>query len=371
MKKMGRYQLTSTLHRADGATVYRAYDPIFECDVAIKVIMLNGLSHHAEQIHQEVEAEANLIMSLEHPGIVRLYGVRLEEDQLYFVMPYLSGGTLAERIQKQPLSFTEVIQLMGQVAPALEFAHAQGLIHRNLKPSNVLFDEQGKPYLSDFACPTLQSHLNFSHPISSAYISPELACYTDTIDQRSDIYALGVMLFEMLTGTLPYQADQPLDLAYKHLYNPIPTASTFQANLPANCDQIIKRAMAKTASARYSTVSELNDALNAIITARQAAIFYPSIPLILGPTHLLQQTDPTTDDDQGIQPSTLSLNGSNTVAADELKDEPIPSRKHNQLFITLRTWPALATLSLLLAIFALLWLNAEYIFGIMVRSYLP
>lgn len=373
MKRMGRYQLTSTLHQRDGVIIYLAYDPIFECEVVIKAIKLNGLPHGENRFYQQVEAEARMIMSLEHPAIVPLHNIHLEQDQLYFVMPYLSGGTLAERIQEKPLSFRQAIQLMGQLTPALELAHAKGILHRNLKPTNILFDEQAQPYLSDFACPTLQCYLNVSDLSSSAYSSPELACHTKTIDQRSDVYGLGVMLFEMLTGTLPYQADQPLGVAYKHLYNPIPTASTFQADLPSDCDQIIKQAMAKAPSARYSTVSELNDALNAIITNQQASKFYPSIPSISASQPLLSQKHPEIENEQAIQSATSRLDEPKTDKnnGNNLKHSLAPSHKPKRLFTILRTWPGLATLSLLFAILVLLLFNMEYILGIIARSYWP
>jgi len=370
---MGRYQFTKTLHQGDGATIYLAYDPIFECDVAIKVIKLDQLPHDTNKVHQEIEAEASAIMSLKHAAILPLYHICIEKEELYLVMPYLSGGSLATRIEEQPFSFTEAIRLIGELTPALEFAHAKGIIHRNLKPTNVLFDEEQQPYLTDFAFASLESYQNVSRPISSAYMSPEQAGHAQSIDQRSDIYALGVMLFELLTGTLPYQANQPRGMAYKHLYNPIPTPSALQANLPSTYDQVIKQAMDKAPSARYESICEFNAALNAIIANEQAGKFYASIPYIPSIERRVPQPEPATDSNKPIKTRTPISYRPKKAASNDLNHSPLSRLllKLHRLFIILRTWPAQATLGLVSTILLLLLLNVDYIFGIMARSYWP
>lgn len=376
MKKIGRYEFTNTLHQGDGATIYLAYDPVFECDVAIKVIKLDrsdGLRHNTNNVHQEIEREASAIMSLKHARILPLYDVRIEKEQLYLVMPYLSGGSLATRIEKQAFSSREAIELIRQLTPGLELAHSKGIIHRNLKPTNVLFDEEQQPYLTDFALANLEYYQNVTHSISSAYISPEQAAHAHKIDQRSDIYALGVMLFELLTGSLPYQANQPRGMAYKHLYHPIPTPSALQANLPSIYDQLIKQAIAKAPSARYNNIGQLNVALDEIIADEQASIFYASIPYIPAIEREVPQPAPPLDHNKSIKTRTPTSYRPKKVASDETNHSPLSDLwlKLQRLFIILRTWPGLATLGLLLTILILLLVNMDYIFGIIARSYWP
>lgn len=373
MKKIGRYQFTKTLHQGDGATIYLAYDPVFECDVAIKVIKLDGLADKTNLVHQEIEREARAIMSLKHARILPLYDMSIQKEQLYLVMPYLSGGSLATRIEKEPFSCTEAIGLIKQLTPALELAHAKGIIHRNLKPTNVLFDEQQQPYLTDFTFASLESHLNLTCAISSAYMSPEQVAHVHKIDQRSDIYALGVMLFELLTGTLPYQANQPRGIAYKHLYNPIPRPSALQPNLPSIYDQMIKQAIAKAPSARYNKISEFNVALDAIIADEKASIFYASIPYSPTIEREVSQPAPAPASNKPTKTRTPLSYRPKKAASHDSNHSLLSSfwLKLHRLFIILRTWPGVATLGLLFAILLLLLVNMDYIFGIIARSNWP
>ncbi len=373
MKRIGRYQFTKTLHQSDEATIYLAHDPIFECNVAVKVIKLDKLPHETKMFHQSVKAEAQAIMSLKHAAILPLYDARIEKDQLYLVMPYLSGGSLTTRMQKKELSSSESIQLIRKLTPALALAHKKGIIHRNLKPTNVLFDDQEQPYLTDFAFPTLQHDLSSSRATSLAYNSPEQASYAYKVDQRSDIYALGVILFELLTGTRPYQAHQPRSLAYKHLYNPIPTPSALQTNLRPSYDQIIKKAIAKTPSARFNTMIEFHAALDSIIADEEASRFYTSIPYIPPVERGLSSAQPALDLNPLVKTRTpLSYQSKKNV------DDDLSRSRLSNFLLDLRkllgmgrTWPGIATLSLLFTILILLFLNLEYILGIIARSYLP
>ena len=265
-EKIGRYEIKSELGRGGMATVYRAYDPRFEREVALKVLpremMFDG------NFRARFEREAKTIASLEHPAIVPVYDVGEEDGQPYFVMRLMPGGSLAETIDKGPITLDEAAKIMDRLGPALDEAHAKGIIHRDLKPGNILFDRTGEPYVSDFGIAKIaqsQSNTFTGGAIigTPAYMSPEQA-QGDTLDGRSDIYALGVILYEMLSGTQPYQATTPMAVVVKHITDPIPHILDVNSKLPAGIEVVIEKAMAKNPNNRFSTAGEFSTALNAL-----------------------------------------------------------------------------------------------------------
>lgn len=248
------------------ATVYKAYDPSFEREVALKVLPREML--HDPQFRVRFEREAKMIASLEHPSIVPVYDVGQENEQPYFVMRYMTGGSLVERIRKGPLSIAEAARIMERLAPALDEAHRKGIIHRDLKPGNILFDRVGEPYISDFGIAKMtqtQSATVTGGAIigTPAYMSPEQA-QGDKLDGRSDVYALGVILFEMLTGRQPYESDTPMAVVVKQITEPIPHILDVNPNLPADVEVVIEKAMAKSRDNRFSTAVEFASALAAV-----------------------------------------------------------------------------------------------------------
>jgi serine/threonine-protein kinase len=210
--KFGRYGIKSELGRGGMATVFHAYDPSFERDVALKVLPPGFL--HDPQLRTRFEREAKMIASLEHPSIVPVYDFGDQEGQPYIVMRYMSGGSLAERLAQGALSLEETSRIISRLAQALDAAHARGIIHRDLKPGNVLFDQYGNAFLSDFGIARISQQegatLTGSAIVGTpTYMSPEQVQGDKAIDRRSDIYALGVMAYQMLTGKAPYHADTP------------------------------------------------------------------------------------------------------------------------------------------------------------------
>src|SRR5512137_1126343 len=207
-EKIGIYQIKSEIGRGGMATVYHAYDPRFEREVALKVLPREML--HDPQFRTRFEREAKTIALLEHPAIVPVYDFGEEGGQPYFVMRYMTGGSLSDRIKKGPMSLQDAVHIFERIAPALDDAHAKGIIHRDLKPGNILFDQYGEPYVSDFGIAKLaasQTNVTGSGIVGTpAYMSPEQAQGVQ-IDGRSDIYGLGVILFEMLSGRQPYEGD--------------------------------------------------------------------------------------------------------------------------------------------------------------------
>src|SRR5512136_3181851 len=264
-EKFGRYEIKSEIGRGGMATVFHAYDPRFERDVAIKVLPREFL--HDPQFRARFEREAKTIALLEHPAIVPVYDFGDEEGQPYFVMRYMTGGSLSDRIKKGPMTVQEAAHLVAHIAPGLDEAHARHIIHRDLKPGNILFDQFNEPYISDFGIAKLseaQTNVTGNAIVGTpAYMSPEQA-QGEGIDGRSDIYALGVILFEMLTGQQPYHGDTPMSVVVKQITDPVPHILDVKPDLHPDTEIIIEKAMAKDRNERFQNVKSLADALNAV-----------------------------------------------------------------------------------------------------------
>jgi tRNA A-37 threonylcarbamoyl transferase component Bud32 len=260
--KIGRYEIKGELGRGGMATVYRAYDPSFEREVAIKVLPRELL--HDPQFRDRFRREIKTIASLEHPAIVPVYDVGEEDGVPYFVMRYMPGGSLTQWIDKGKFSMEDAARIIERLSSALAYAHKNGLIHRDLKPDNILFDNNGDPFISDFGVAKITdsaTNMTGSGIIGTpAYMSPEQA-QGETVDNRSDIYGLGVIIFQMLSGHQPYEATTPMGVAVKHITDPIPEILKANPSLPAEADTIIKTAMAKDPQLRYQTATELAHAL--------------------------------------------------------------------------------------------------------------
>jgi serine/threonine-protein kinase len=267
VEKFSRYELKEELGQGGMATVYRAYDPLFEREVALKILKKELLAN--SQIRERFERETKIIARLEHAAIVPVYDVGRDQDQLFFVMRYMAGGSLADRIQNQSMTFSEIAYIIERVAAALDYAHDKGVIHRDLKPGNILFDEYNNPYISDFGIAKLTQasiKLTDSGIIGTpTYMSPEQA-QGEEVDGRSDIYSLGVILFEMLSGKTPYEATTPLGMAFKHASDPVPHIREINPNLPDTVETLIEKVMAKDRDQRYSTGIEFANDFSATLT---------------------------------------------------------------------------------------------------------
>lgn len=267
-EKIGRYEIKSELGRGGMATVYRGYDPRFEREVAVKVLPPE-LLHADPQFKLRFEREAKIIAQLEHSAIVPVYDVDTDGDQPYFVMRYMTGGSLSERIKAGVFTIEEATSIIERVGPGLDEAHTKGIVHRDIKPSNILFDNRGTPYISDFGIAKLSQaqagNVTGSAIIGTpAYMAPEQA-QGDSIDGRADIYALGIILYEMVTGRQPYEADTPMAVALKHITDPVPHILSANPKLPPGMDMIIQRAMAKNRDDRFASSKEMIDALHAVM----------------------------------------------------------------------------------------------------------
>jgi serine/threonine protein kinase len=274
-EKIGIYEVIAELGRGGMATVYRAYDPRFEREVAVKVLP-QELLHADPQFRLRFEREAKIIAQLEHSAIVPVYDVGEANGQPYFVMRYMNGGSLAERIKAGNLTVEDAAQLLGAIAPGLDEAHARGIVHRDIKPSNILFDRRGAPYISDFGIAKLTQAQSGSVTGSAiigtpAYMAPEQAQGIE-VDGRADIYALGIILYEMLTGKQPYEADTPMAVAIKHITEPVPNIRQINPQLPEGIETIIQKAMAKNREDRFSTAVEMTNALRDVARGMTAQL---------------------------------------------------------------------------------------------------
>ena len=263
--KIGRYEIKSELGRGGMATVYRAYDPSFEREVAIKVLPREMM--HDPQFRARFEREIKLVAALEHPSIVPVYDVGEEDGQPYFVMRYMTGGSLSNRIANGKMSLGDTAQIIGKIAQGLTYAHKKGIIHRDLKPDNILFDDNDDPFISDFGVAKLTESTSGSLTGANgvigtpAYMSPEQAT-GEKVDGRSDIYGLGVIVYQMLSGQQPYNADTPMGVAIKHVTEPVPEILNVNPSLPYDVDEIIRYSMAKDKNKRYASAVDLAKALN-------------------------------------------------------------------------------------------------------------
>lgn len=255
---IGPYRITNQVGQGGMATVYKAYQAAMDRYVAVKVLpsQLADSAEFTGRFHQE----ARIIANLEHPHILPVFDYGEDEGVSYLVMRYLEAGTLKDKVDQGTLPLAEVDRLFTQLAGALAYAHEHGVIHRDLKPSNVLVDAQGNVFLTDFGIARLlEGNSKFTQTDAimgtPAYISPEQA-QGQRADQRSDIYSLGIILYEMVTGQVPFTADTPLAVIFKHVSEPLPLPSSLKPDIAPDIERLLLKALAKNPHDRFQSVAE-------------------------------------------------------------------------------------------------------------------
>jgi hypothetical protein len=277
-KTLGGYEIKEELGRGGMATVYRAYQPKLDRYVAIKV--LPSYFAHDETFMGRFEREAKAVAGLHHPNILTVHDYGEEGGLPYLVTELVEGGTLKERLGPQ-WALKEAQKIVGRVGDALAYAHGQGIVHRDIKPSNILMQREDWPLLADFG---LAKAMTGSASLTREgvavgtpeYMSPEQA-QGDPADERSDIYSLGVVLYEMVTGRQPFQADTPLTVIYKQVNEPLPPPRSFRPALPEAVEAVILKALAKDPADRYQKVEDMVSALEKAVA--QAADSLKTIEL--------------------------------------------------------------------------------------------
>ena len=260
---IGRYHILEQLGEGGMAVVYKAYDTRLETDVAIKVIRTENILPAAlERTLKRFQIEAKKMAQLNHPNIVKVMDYGQFGGLPYLVMPYIPGGTLKQKLGN-PMAWNEALRIVIPIAKALGYAHKLGLIHRDVKPSNILMTQTDEPMLSDFGVAkvlegneTLDLSLTSIGVGTPEYMAPEQAVGIE-FDQRADIYALGIVLFEMLTGRVPYKADTPMAVIIKQATEPLPAPRGLIPGLPVEAERVLFKMLAKDPKDRYADMGEL------------------------------------------------------------------------------------------------------------------
>ncbi|WP_088838967.1 MULTISPECIES: Stk1 family PASTA domain-containing Ser/Thr kinase [unclassified Listeria] len=259
----GRYKILSPIGGGGMANVFLAHDMILDRDVAVKILRID-LADESNLIRR-FQREAQSATSLVHPNIVGIYDVGEENDLHYIVMEYVEGMDLKQYIQeKHPIPFDEAVEIMKQIVSAISAAHKYHIIHRDIKPQNILIDHDGVVKITDFGIAMALSETSITQTNSLVgsvhYLSPEQA-RGGMATQKSDIYSLGIVLYELLSGQVPYDGESAVSIAIKHLQGSIPSVRETNPAIPQSLENIIIKATAKDPAARYQSAEEMEEDL--------------------------------------------------------------------------------------------------------------
>jgi serine/threonine protein kinase len=267
---LGKYRVLDALGRGGMAQVYRGYHPQLDRHVAIKVLRADLVEQ--DEFLERFRREAHAASGLRHANIVQVFDFDTQDDFYYMVMELLEGDTLRARlneyrVKNERMPLDEIVRILSDVLNGLAFAHSEGIIHRDIKPANIMLTKKGQAVLTDFGIAQILGSTRVT--VSGAmmgtlnYMAPEQGL-ENRCDARSDIYSLGIVLYEMLTGYTPFDADTPLAILMKHLNDPLPLPSKLDPNLPPPFEQIVLKALAKDPEDRYQSAEEMLMALQAM-----------------------------------------------------------------------------------------------------------
>lgn len=318
----GRYRIINLAGKGGMSQVFHAYDTHNDRDVAIKVLSIDLVSE--ETFLARFQRESELMRDFNHPNILRAYEYGQEEDKIYLVMSYYGGGTLKDRLNQGPLTLAQVSNYLTQIAAGLGYAHSRNIVHRDVKPSNVLIHHAGDNLvLSDFGIAKALSNANPARTGTimgtPLYMAPEQ--FLDKADQRSDIYSLGIVLYQMLTGEVPFKGD---GIGFKHLYDQIPPLKTWNVNYDPAIENVVAQALAKRPEARFQHSGEMALAFQAAVQdfARrdtQDAFKGVVTPVENGTWNILEK-------DPAVLPGQATLSELAVITPSQLKtDQPVNS----------------------------------------------
>ena len=273
----GRYKIDALLGQGGMSAVYRAYDPNLKRTVAIKLIHSHLLAD--EDFVSRFKREAAAVAALRHPNIVQVYDFDNEDQIHYMVLEFVPGETLQDRLKhlqksETKMAFDQAARIIINVCDALAYAHKKGMIHRDIKPANIMLDTQGQAILMDFGIVKIMdatSHTSTGAVMGTAkYMSPEVI-RSEPADERSDLYSLGVALYEMLSGEPPFEANSAMSLLMRHLNDPVPDLSTKRADVHPELVRIVNKALEKDRDDRYASAKDMADDLKRFTSTLETA----------------------------------------------------------------------------------------------------
>lgn len=322
-----RYELKELIGQGGMADVYLAYDDILKREVAVKILRssLTGDPIYITRFHREARAAAALC----HRNIVEIYDVGEEDDLYYIVMEYVRGQTLKELINKRgALHYVEAVDIMKQVVSATALAHSMGIVHRDLKPQNILVTDSGIVKIADFGIASIQSLSQVTQTDtimgSLHYLAPEIA-RGEKATPQSDIYALGVVFYELLRGDVPFNGESPVNIALKHMRDEIPSVCAYNPAIPQSVENIIIKATAKNTNNRYQCADDMLDDLDTCLERLdEEKLTFDQVntdpTIIASDSQFFTKTAP-------IDPETTQTEIEEIKPQDEKKKEPMDKKK--------------------------------------------
>jgi len=326
-KEIGKYRITERLGQGGMAEVYAGIHTHLDRKVAVKVLhsyLLEGGDFVAR-----FKREAKAVANLRHPNIVQVYDFDIQDDLIFMVMEYVDGVNLHTKLvevgnrgERMPIKL--IGSIINDIASALDYAHTKSMLHRDIKPSNIMIDQNDKAYLTDFGIAKLLSDQKFTATGTlvgtPAYMSPEQG-RGDDLTEESDIYSLGIIAFEMLTGQVPYDAKTPIGIVHKQINDPVPNMSELVDGVPGSAQEVIDRALAKSPEGRFSSAEALVGALRVALTALEST----------DPIAVPKEESPTLVDD-GLEAPTVTMKaedmeGATVVMKAEAKKEEPPAKE--------------------------------------------
>ncbi|HEY71947.1 MAG: hypothetical protein B6I35_01355 [Anaerolineaceae bacterium 4572_32.2] len=264
-ENVGAYRIVEKLGQGGMATVFKAYHPALDRYVAIKV--MHPAFAGDPNFLARFQREARIVAKLDHPHVVPIYDYSSHRGHPYLVMRFVAGETLKARMERGALDIQEVLRIAQAVGQALTYAHGQGVLHRDIKPSNILLTPDGGVYLTDFGLARMaeagESTLSRDMMLGTPqYVAPEQAKGIKELDARTDVYSLGVVLYELLVGRPPFVADTPFAVIHDHIFTPLPLPSELNPDLPEPAQRLLLKALAKEPDDRFQSVEELTNALD-------------------------------------------------------------------------------------------------------------
>ena len=329
----GRYKIEALLGQGGMSAVYKAYDPNLNRAVAVKLIHPHLSSN--EDFIWRFKKEASVVAGLRHPNIVQVFDYNTEADAHYMVLEYIAGQSVQEALKElrknnARMSIAQALKVIIEICDALAYAHRRGTIHRDIKPANIMLDPQGRAVLMDFGIVKIvgsTTHTAAGAVVGTArYMSPEVI-RGEPLDERSDLYSLGVTLFEMVSGEPPFDARTAIALLERHIREPVPDIRDFRPEAPAGLSRVIYKAMEKAREARYPSAVEMAADLRELLDGLQPAPvleveFSPRAESAPPPAPLAVSAGSSTEQWTDSSPQSLSFLGEMTTA-----EEPAPAEK--------------------------------------------